>query len=141
MMLSISRVPVRHLVSDERSYEVQYVALIHADEGAWDSLSDEQRQLAYAGYMQLSADAREAGVMVGGNELAPTAVATTVRVEDGQTIVTDGPYAEIKEALGGYYIFDCASFDDAIEWASRIPAAATGAIEVRPVHVEEGATS
>ena len=120
---------------------MQYVALIHADEAAWEALSDDERQQAYADYTQLSEDARAAGVMVGGNELAPTAVATTVRIEDGQTIVTDGPYAEVKEALGGYYIFDCASFDDAIAWASRIPAAATGAIEVRPVHVEEGATS
>ena len=119
---------------------MQYVALIHADEGAWDALSDDERQQAYAGYMKLSADAREAGVMVGGDELAPTAVATTVRVEDGQTLVTDGPYAEIKEALGGYYIFDCASFDEAVEWASRIPAAATGAIEVRPVVVGGGAS-
>ena len=120
---------------------MQYVALIHADEGAWEALSDDERQQAYAGYMQLSTDARAAGVMVDGNELAPTAVATTVRVEDGQTIVTDGPYAEIKEALGGYYVFDCASFDEACEWASRIPAATTGAIEVRPVHVDEGAAS
>ena len=112
---------------------MQYVALIHADEGAWDALSDDERQQAYAGYMKLSADAREAGVMVGGDELAPTAVATTVRVEDGQTLVTDGPYAEIKEALGGYFIFEADDLDAAIELAARVPAARLGgAIEVRP---------
>ena len=55
--------------------------------------------------------------------------------------MTDGPYAEIKEALGGYYVFECASFDEAVSWAARIPAAATGAIEVRPVHIDEGAES
>lgn len=119
---------------------MQYVALIHADEAAWAALTDDERQQAYAGYMQLGTDARAAGVMLGGDELAPTAAATTVRVVDGQTLVTDGPYAEVKEALGGYYVFDCDSFDEAIEWASRIPAAATGAIEVRPVYVD-GASS
>src|SRR3954453_12822255 len=120
--------------------EMQYVALIHADEAAWEALGDEERQQAYAGYMQLGTDAREAGVMLGGEELAPTTAATTVRVVEGQTLVTDGPYAEVKEALGGYYVFDCASFDEALDWAARIPAATTGAIEVRPVYVDGGAS-
>jgi len=119
---------------------MQYVALIHADEEAWEALTDAERQQAYAGYRQLAEDAREAGAMLGGEELAPTRAATTVRVVDGRTLVTDGPYAEVKEALGGYYVFDCDSFAEALEWAARIPAAATGAIEVRPVQVGGGAS-
>jgi hypothetical protein len=115
---------------------VQVIALIHNDEAAWEELSDEERNSVYADYMSLSRDAREAGVMVDGGELAPVGAATTVRVRDAQTLVTDGPYAEIKEALGGYFIFECASMDEAVGWAARIPAAAQGAIEVRPVHVE-----
>jgi hypothetical protein len=115
---------------------VQVIALIHNDEAAWEELSDEERTSVYAEYTSLSKDAREAGVMIDGNELAPVGAATTVRVRDAQTLVTDGPYAEVKEALGGYFIFECASMDEAIDWAARIPAAAQGAVEVRPVHVE-----
>ena len=82
---------------------------------------------------------RDAGVFVAGNELGPTSSATTVRVRDGKQLVSDGPYAEVKEALGGYYILDCPSFDDALDWAARIPTASHGAVEVRPVHVDEEA--
>ena len=72
--------------------------------------------------------------MIGGSELAATRDATTVRVRDQETLVTDGPYAEGKEALGGYYLFECATIDDALEWAARIPGAEHGSIEVRPVY-------
>lgn len=119
---------------------MQYVALIHADERAWEALTDDERTSAYSGYMQLSSDARAAGVMIDGNELGPTELATCVRLSDGETVITDGPYAEIKEALGGYYIFECGSMEEAIGWAARIPAAATGAVEVRAVHTEGGAS-
>ncbi len=115
---------------------MQFIALIHNDEASWQELSDDERSEVYAGYTTLSKEASEAGVMVDGSELAPVSAATTVRVRDAQTLVTDGPYAEIKEALGGYFIFECPSIDDAVDWAARIPAAAQGAIEVRPVHVE-----
>ena len=101
---------------------MQVIALIHNDEAAWEELSDEERNSVYADYMSLSRDAREAGVMIDGGELAPVGAATTVRVRDAQTLVTDGPYAEIKEALGGYFLFECASMDEAIRWAARIPA-------------------
>ena len=74
--------------------------------------------------------------MVGGDELSSTTSATTVRVRDGERLVSDGPYAEVKEALGGYFILECPSFDDALDWAARIPAAEHGAVEVRPVHVD-----
>lgn len=118
---------------------MEYLALIHADEEAWAALSDDERSAAYADYAAVSRDARAAGVLVAGDELMPTASATTVRVRDAQVLVTDGPYAEVKEALGGYYLFECATLDEALGWAARIPAAAYGAVEVRPVHLDEEA--
>ena len=115
---------------------MQYMALIYADEEAWDALSDEERSAAYAAYGALARDAEAAGVMAGGNELGPTRDATTVRVRADETLVTDGPYAEVKEALGGFFLFECGSMDEALDWAARIPAAAHGAVEVRPVYVD-----
>jgi len=85
---------------------VQYMALIYSDQEQWAALSDDERQGMYARYQALSQDAQEAGVMAGGNELAPTRDATTVRVRADETLVTDGPYAEVKEALGGYFLFE-----------------------------------
>jgi hypothetical protein len=117
---------------------MQYLALIHADEEAWLALDEAARQEAYDGYRRLGEEAQAAGVLVDGAELAPTSAATTVRVREGQTLVSDGPYAEVKESLGGYFLFECDSIDEAVRWASRIPAASTGgAVEVRPVHVQE----
>ncbi len=115
---------------------MEYLALIYADEEHWATLPPEEREAVYARYRALAADAQEAGVMVGGNELTATTDATTVRVRDDETLVTDGPYAEVKEALGGYFLFECDSLDDALDWAARIPAAEHGAVEVRPVHVD-----
>jgi hypothetical protein len=112
------------------------MALIYADEGGWDELSPADREVAYAKYAALANDAREAGVMAGGNELGSTRNATTVRVRGDETLVTDGPYADVKEALGGFFIFECGSMDEALDWAARIPAAEYGAIEVRPVYVD-----
>jgi hypothetical protein len=118
---------------------VQYLALIYTDESRWTDFKESEREAAYALYREFADDARAAGVLVTGEELGPTSDATTVRVRDAEALVTDGPYAEVKEALGGYFILDCASFDDALAWAARIPAAAHGAVEVRPVHVDEEA--
>ena len=115
---------------------MQYMALIYADEGAWEGLSGDERSSIYARYESLAEDARAAGVMQGGDELGPTRDATTVRVRDGQTLVVDGPYAEVKEVLGGYFLFECASIDEAVDWAARIPAAEHGAVEVRPVYID-----
>jgi hypothetical protein len=117
---------------------MEFLALIHADEGSWERLSEHEREEAYQQYVEFSHAGRAAGVVVAGNELGPTASATTLRIRDGKQVVSDGPYAEVKEALGGYYILDCPTFDQALEWAARIPAASYGAIEVRPVHVQEG---
>ena len=75
--------------------------------------------------------------MADGAELAATTTATTVRVRDGETLVTDGPFVEAKEALGGYFLLECDSIEEAVDWAARIPGAEHGAIEVRPCYVDE----
>ena len=115
---------------------MQYMALIYSDEDTWGALTDDERTAAYARYGALARDAESAGIMAGGNELGSTRDATTGRVRGDETLVIDGPYAEVKEALGGFFIFECSSIDEAVDWAARIPAAEHGAIEVRPVHVE-----
>lgn len=115
---------------------MQYMALIYADETGWDTLTEDEREAARAKYGALASDARAAGVMAGGNELASVRDATTVRVRGDETLVTDGPYADVKEALGGFFVFECGSIDEALDWAARIPAAEYGAIEVRPVYVD-----
>ena len=81
----------------------------------------ERSASAYELYVEFARAAEDAGVLVAGDELGPTASATTVRVRDGRELVTDGPYTEVKEALGGYFVLDCPSLDDALEWAARIP--------------------
>jgi len=112
---------------------MQYLLLIYTDEAGWEDTTDEQRQAMYEEYAALSTGLRDKGQYVGGNELAATSTATTVRVRDGEALVTDGPFADTKEALGGYYLVDCESLDEAIEIAGRIPSARHGSIEVRPV--------
>jgi len=123
---------------------MQVMALIYGDASRWDALSADEREGVYAQYRAFSDEAGKAGVMAGGAELASTRDATTVRVRDGETLVTDGPYAEVKEALGGYFIFECETMDEAVEYAGKIPGAEHGAVEVRPVYIDpnaEGAPS
>ena len=84
-------------------------------------------------YFAYNAAGSEAGVVEGGDALMPTSMATSVQVRNGETIATDGPFAETKEQLGGFYVLECDNLDTAIEWAARIPHAATGTIEVRPI--------
>ena len=112
---------------------MQYIALIHADEDGWEELGDEERQAIYQRYMDFS----EKDQVVGGAELQDTESATTVQVRNGDRLVTDGPYAEVKEALGGFFILECGSIDEACQLAAEIPAAERGAVEVRPVVVRE----
>ena len=115
---------------------MQYMALIYVDETAVEGASAEERAAVTSRYFALADDARAAGVMRGGEELAHTRDATTVRVRDGQTLVVDGPYAEAREVLGGFFLFECDSMDEAIEWAARIPAAERAGVEVRPVYAD-----
>jgi hypothetical protein len=112
------------------------MALIYGDEAVWDALTDSEREAHMERYADLASQAGEAGVLAGGNELASVRDATTVRVRGDETLVTDGPYAEVKEALGGFFVFECETIDEALDWAARIPAAEYGAIEVRPVYAD-----
>ena len=111
---------------------MRYLALIYGDETV--VLSDEEQQEVMIAYTAFGEEGGKAGVLGGGGEpLQPTSTATTVRVRDGETVTTDGPFAETKEQLGGFYMFECKNLDQAIEWAAKIPGAKTGSIEIRPV--------
>jgi hypothetical protein len=113
---------------------MQVMALIYADEGWWQGLNVDERTRVYGRYRTFADEAGAAGVLVGGDELGPTRDATTVRVRGHETLVTDGPYAEAKEALGGYFVLEVPTLDDAVVWAAKIPGAEHGAVEVRAVH-------
>ena len=109
---------------------MKYALLIYSNDAEWDNLSDDERQAIYGEYFAVS----ETAGVVGGQELQGADTATTVRVHNGSTLTTDGPFAETKEALGGFFLFEANDIDSAIELASRIPAARRGgAVEVRPV--------
>jgi hypothetical protein len=112
---------------------MKYLLTIYADESSWINATPEQVGEIMTAYGAFGEAAQAAGVLVGGEGLEPTSSATTVRVRDGETVTTDGPFAETREQLGGYYLLDCKDLDDAISWASRIPDAQRGSIEVRPI--------
>ena len=116
---------------------MKYLALIYSDEHALEGLSDGDREAMYERYRAFGDEVRAAGKLEDGAELAPTSSATTVRVRDGETVVVDGPFIETREALGGYYVLDCESMDEAVAFAAKIPGAERGAVEVRPAYVEE----
>jgi len=110
---------------------VQYILLIHSAENG--SASDDELQSMIAQYGKFTEDLRGSGAMVGGDQLQPSVTAKSVRVRDGKTLVTDGPFAETKETLGGYYLIEAGSEQEALDWAARIPGAQWGTIEVRGV--------
>ena len=115
---------------------MQYLLLIYQHEvGVASAADDEAMAGELAAYGAFTGEARERGQYIAGEALEPTSTATSVRVRDGQVVVTDGPFAETKEALGGFYLLDCRDLDEAIEMAARIPAAKRGTIEVRPIWV------
>jgi hypothetical protein len=112
---------------------MQYLLLLHAAEAGFMNMTPAQQQQGMAAYMAYTEALKEAGVFKGSNRLRPVATATTVRVADGKTQVLDGPYADSKEQLGGYYLIDVADLDAALSWAARCPGASHGIVEVRPV--------
>jgi hypothetical protein len=113
---------------------MQYIILIYGDERQFAQMADsEAAKKMYAEYKAYSADLAKAGVIRAGSELKPTSTATTVRVRGGKTVSTDGPFAETKEQLGGYYVIDVPDLDAAVGWAARCPSAPFGSIEVRPL--------
>lgn len=112
---------------------MQYLLLLYANENAWDSLSPAEQEEGVAAYMAYSEALEKSGAMVGSNRLQPSGSATRVQVEDGKQQVLDGPYADSKEQLGGYYLIEAPDLDAAIAWAARCPGAHHGIVEVRPV--------
>jgi hypothetical protein len=112
---------------------MQVLLMIYGDEAAWAAMPAEAKGQAFAAYGAYSTALREAGASLGGNPLQPTATAHSIRVRDGVPQVLDGPYAETKEQLGGYYLLEVADMAEAIRWAARCPGAAHGVIEVRPI--------
>ncbi len=112
---------------------MQFLAIIYNDESLYADATPEQIGATFEAHGRFGQATREAGVFVGGEGLQPSATATTIRVRDDERMLTDGPYAETKEQLGGYYLLECKDLDDALNWAAQIPEAKTGAIEVRPV--------
>jgi hypothetical protein len=116
---------------------MQYLLMIYTDEKADAQATPEQLQAVMQAYNAFTDEIRQRGVYVGGEALHPTTSATTVRVRNGKTLTIDGPFAETKEQLGGYYLLDCKDLDEAIEFAAKIPGASVGSVEVRPVMVFE----
>lgn len=114
---------------------MKYAFTIYGDESQRDSATPEQRQQMSQAYGALTQEMDEKGVLLAGDGLYPTATATTVRVRDGERDVTDGPFAETKEQLGGFYVLDVKDLDEAIEWAAKIPGAQVGSVEIRPVMI------
>ncbi len=112
---------------------MKYMLLIYHKEQAWAGLTDQERQDIYNDYRQFSQDIVASGHYVSGSELHPVSMATSVRVRDGQQLTIDGPFAETKEQLGGYYLIEAANLDEATGIAARIPSARVGTIEVRPL--------
>jgi hypothetical protein len=112
---------------------MRYAMLICVDENWLTSLDESEAGAMLAEYGQFWDEMGARGVLQGGERLRPTSDATTVRVRDGETLTTDGPFAETKEQVGGFFLVDCKDLDEAIEIAAKIPGAAHGSIEVRPI--------
>ena len=112
---------------------MQYMLLIYDNEKVWADMSEAERGKYHAEYMEFRQDIKKAGKLVAGDALQPIHTATTVRVRDGKRLTTDGPFAETKEQLGGYYLIEAKDLDEALAIAARIPSSRLGSIEVRPV--------
>ena len=112
---------------------MRYIILIYSEEPGAEQPSEAQMAEVMDAYNAYTAELGGSGAMLAGEALHPTQSATTVRVRDGNTLTTDGPFAETKEALGGYYVVNCKDLDEAIVWAAKCPGARWGSIEVRPI--------
>jgi hypothetical protein len=112
---------------------MQYLMLIYSSEAEAVNATPAEQQTVMDEYWAFTNEIHEKGLHVGGEALQPTSTATTVRVREGKIMTTDGPFAETKEQLGGYYLLNCENLDQAIEYAAKIPGARYGSIEVRPI--------
>jgi hypothetical protein len=112
---------------------MKYLCLIYENEKVWESLPQSESEAVMNEYFRLTEDIKKNGKYVAAEALQPTVTATTVRVRNGKVSTTDGPFAETKEQLGGFYLIEAKDLNDAIQVASRIPSARFGSVEVRPV--------
>ena len=112
---------------------MQYLCLIYGDETQWEKWSKPELEKMMGEYFEFGDSIRQGGQYIGGNPLQPTRTATTVRVRNGKVSTTDGPFAETKEQLGGYYLIEAKDLNEAIQIGARIPGAKHGSIEVRPI--------
>jgi hypothetical protein len=112
---------------------MKYILLIYGDERAWGAMSKEEMDKIYADHGAYSEAMGKAGVIQGGSELKPTTTATSVRFSGGKTRTVDGPFAETKEQLAGFYLIDVPTLDDALAWAEKMPGMFEGTVEVRPL--------
>jgi hypothetical protein len=119
---------------------MKYLCLIYDDESKWATMPKEQSEALMGEYFSFTEGIRQSGHYVAGEALQPVQTATTVRVRNGKISTTDGPFAETKEQLGGFYMIEAKDLNDAIQVASRIPSAKVGSVEVRPVQVFEQPT-
>ena len=113
---------------------MKYMLLMYANESEAPQYTPEEFQAAAKVWSALAKEAKDAGVLLATNGLSPSTTATTVRVRNGRTLTTDGPFAETHEQLGGYFLLECKDLDEAISWAAKIPTAQNGSIEVRPLY-------
>jgi len=113
---------------------MKYMLMIYHSEAGWAGKTDAERSAIYAEYRAFTESIAKSGSYKAGEELKPTSAATTVRVRDGRTLTTDGPFAETREQLGGFYLVEAKDLDEAISIAARIPSAREGSIEVRAVN-------
>jgi hypothetical protein len=112
---------------------MRYLLLLYGDESQWTDASPEDIQRDMNAYEAFGREVTEAGAFIAGEGLEATNAATTVRIRDGETSLTDGPFAETREQLGGFYLLECGDLDEAVRWASKIPSAYSGSVEIRPV--------
>jgi hypothetical protein len=112
---------------------MQYMLILYVPESGWTKLTAAEQERGTAAYLAYTEALKQAGVLRGGGRLQPTTAATTVRASEGKAQVLDGPYADTKEQLGGYYLIEAPDLDAAISWASRCPTADHGVVEVRPL--------
>ena len=116
---------------------MQYLLLIYDRESEWDKVSEVDRNAMFQEYMELNKQLAQSGNYRAGHQVHPTSTATTVRVRDKKKLVTDGPFAETREQLGGFYLVEAKDLDEAVGIAARIPSARMGSIEVRPIVARE----
>ena len=112
---------------------MEYLLMIYSEEGGWAKMSKAQQEQGLAAYTAYTEALKKAGALKGSNRLGPSSAATTVRVANGKSQVLNGPFAESKEQLAGYYLIDVADLDAALSWAARCPGASHGTVEVRPL--------